>query len=120
MKSRLAVTLLVLIALMIAAPFVALAAQGQDEAGIVDEAGAVQETVIGEGVKRAGYGLGAGIALGLAGLATGIAQSRIGSAGIGALAENPKLIGNVILLVAIPETIVILGFVISFMILGAP
>jgi V/A-type H+-transporting ATPase subunit K len=66
-----------------------------------------------------GYGIGAGLAVGLAGIATGLAQSRIGSAGIGALAENPKLIGNVILLVAIPETVVILGFVIAFMILGA-
>ncbi|MBI4437033.1 MAG: ATPase [Candidatus Omnitrophica bacterium] len=71
-------------------------------------------------MKRAGYGIGAGIAIGLAGLATGLAQARIGSAGIGALAEDPKLIGNVILLVAIPETVVILGFVIAFMILGGP
>ena len=78
-----------------------------------------QETSVGEGVKRMGYGLGAGLAVGLAGIATGLAQSRIGAAGIGALAENPKLIGNVILLVALPETVVILGFVIAFMILGA-
>ena len=113
MKSRLAWCLLILIGLMIALPFVALAAEGHTEGG-------AQETGIGEGVKRAGYGLGAGIAIGLAGLATGIAQARIGSAGIGALAEDPKLIGNVILLVAIPETVVILGFVIAFMILGAP
>jgi len=114
MKSRLAVVLLVLITAMIALPFVALAAsEGHHDDTVV------KETTIGEGVKRAAYGIGAGIAVGLAGLATGIAQSRIGSAGIGALAENPKLIGNVILLVAIPETIVILGFVISFMILGA-
>lgn len=114
MKSRLAVWMLVLLALLIAYPFVALAEteQGAEETG--------KETGIGEGMKRGAYGIGAGIAMGLAGLATGIAQSRIGSAGIGALAENPKLIGNVILLVAIPETIVILGFVIAFMILGSP
>ena len=111
MKSRLALVLLMLTALLIVLPFVALAADHATE-------GAAKDTSIGEGVKRAGYGLGAGIAIGLAGLATGIAQPRIGSAGIGALAENPKLIGNVILLVAIPETVVILGFVIAFMILG--
>ncbi|MCH7761476.1 F0F1 ATP synthase subunit C [candidate division TA06 bacterium] len=114
MKSRWAWCLLVLIALLIASPFVALAASEHHGEAATSEAG------IGEGIKRAGYGLGAGLALGLTGLATGIAQSKIGSAGIGALAENPKLIGNVILLVAIPETVVILGFVIAFMILGAP
>ena len=63
-------------------------------------------------------GLGAGLAIGLAGFGTGFAQSRIGAAGVGALAENPKLLGSVILLVAIPETIVILGFVIGVIILG--
>ena len=113
MKSRGAWCLLILLGLMIVLPFVALAAEGHDAEGTSHETG------MGEGVKRAGYGLGAGIAIGLAGLATGIAQARIGSAGIGALAEDPKLIGNVILLVAIPETVVILGFVIAFMILGA-
>ena len=118
MTSRLACSMLVLIALLIALPFVALAAEHPGEAMGQDLA--KEKTGIGEGMKRAGYGLGAGIALGLTGLATGIAQSKIGAAGIGALAENPKLIGNVILLVAIPETVVILGFVIAFMILGAP
>ena len=114
MKSRVAVGMLVVLALLIILPFVALAAEGTHAEG------AAKETGMGEGVKRGAYGLGAGIAIGLAGLATGIAQARIGSAGIGALAENPKLIGNVILLIAIPETVVILGFVIAFMILGAP
>ena len=114
MKSYLAFCMLVLIALLIASPFAALAAEGGHGGEVAKEAG------IGEGMKRAGYGIGAGIAIGLAGLATGLAQARIGSAGIGALAEDPKLIGNVILLVAIPETVVILGFVIAFMILGAP
>ena len=114
MKSRWVWCLLILIGLMITLPFVTLAAEGHSSEGGAENVG------MGDGVKRAGYGLGAGIAIGLAGLATGIAQARIGSAGIGALAENPKLIGNVILLVAIPETVVILGFVIAFMILGAP
>jgi V/A-type H+-transporting ATPase subunit K len=61
--------------------------------------------------------IGAGIAVGLAAIGTGIAQARIGSAGIGAIAENPELTGRVILLVAIPETLVILGFAVSAMII---
>jgi len=105
--------LLLFVALSMSLPVAALEADAEHAVA------KSEETSIGEGVKRMGYGLGAGLAVGLAGIATGLAQSRIGSAGIGALAENPKLIGNVILLVAIPETVVILGFVIAFMILGA-
>ena len=59
----------------------------------------------------------AALTLGVGALATGWAQSRIGSAAAGALAEKPDLSGTVIILLAIPETIVILGFVIAAMIL---
>ncbi len=62
-------------------------------------------------------GIGAGLAIGLAAIGTGYAQARIGSAGIGAIAEKPQLIGRVILLVAIPETLVILGFAVAAMII---
>ncbi|UCC98715.1 MAG: hypothetical protein JSW66_02225 [Phycisphaerales bacterium] len=55
----------------------------------------------------------AALAVGLCALATAMAQSRIGAAGCGTLAEKPELSGTVILLVAIPETMVILGFVVA-------
>jgi V/A-type H+-transporting ATPase subunit K len=61
--------------------------------------------------------IGAGLAVGLGAIATGLAQARIGSAGIGAIAENPDLTGRVILLVAIPETLVILGFAVAAMLI---
>lgn len=61
--------------------------------------------------------LGAGLAVGLAALATGYAQARIGAAAMGAVAEKPELIGRAILLVAIPETLVILGFAVAAMII---
>lgn len=62
-------------------------------------------------------GLGAGIAVGLSALATGYAQARIGAAAVGAIAEKPELTGRAILLVAIPETLVILGFAVAAMII---
>ncbi len=68
-----------------------------------------------------GFGLiaiGAGLAVGLGGLATGLAQSRIGAAGLGAIASDSKLSGLVFLLVALPETIVLFGFVIAFLLLS--
>jgi V/A-type H+-transporting ATPase subunit K len=61
--------------------------------------------------------IGAGLAIGLAALGTGLAQGRIGSAAVGAIAEKPELTGRAILLVAIPETLVILGFAVAAMIL---
>jgi len=61
--------------------------------------------------------IGAGLAVGLAALGTGYAQAKIGSAGAGAIAEKPEISGTVILLIAIPETMVILGFAVAAMII---
>jgi V/A-type H+/Na+-transporting ATPase subunit K len=61
--------------------------------------------------------IGAGIAIGLSAIATGLAQSRIGAAAMGAIAEKPELTGRAILLIAIPETLVILGFAVAAMII---
>ena len=59
----------------------------------------------------------AALAIGLPAVATAWAQSRIGAAGAGTLAEKPELSATIIILVAIPETMVILGFVVAAMIL---
>jgi V/A-type H+-transporting ATPase subunit K len=59
----------------------------------------------------------AALAIGLSAIATAWAQSRIGAAGAGTLAEKPELSGTIIILLAIPETMVILGFVVATMIL---
>lgn len=64
-----------------------------------------------------GIPVGAGIAFGLGALGTGIAQSKIGAAGAGTIAEKPETFGLMIILVAIPETLVILGFVVASMIM---
>ena len=61
--------------------------------------------------------LAAALAVGISALATAWVQSRIGSAGAGALAEKPELRGAVIVMLAIPETLVILGFVVAVLIL---
>ncbi len=61
--------------------------------------------------------LAAAIAVGATALATALAQGRIGSAGAGTIAEKPETAGTIILLVAIPETMVILGFVIAIIML---
>ena len=62
--------------------------------------------------------IGAGIAIAISALATAWAQAKIGTAGIGALAEDDSLFGSVLILVAIPETIVIFGLVVALVITG--
>ena len=107
----LSIGILILAATFIAAPF-AVAVEGHAETLAVGGA------TVGDGLKAIGAGLGVGLAVGLAGLGTGIAQSRIGAAGAGTIAENPKLFILMLILVALPETVIILGFVISFLALG--
>ena len=59
----------------------------------------------------------AALAIGLTAIATAWAQSKIGAAGSGTLAEKPELSGTIVILIAMPETMVILGFVVATMIL---
>jgi V/A-type H+-transporting ATPase subunit K len=59
----------------------------------------------------------AALAVGLCAIGTGLAQSRIGAAGAGTIAEKPEATGTIILLLAIPETMVILGFVVAIVML---
>lgn len=61
--------------------------------------------------------LAAALAVAIPALATAWAQSRIGPAISASMAEKPELSTTAILLVAIPETMVILGFVVALVIL---
>ena len=60
--------------------------------------------------------IGKGLALGLGAVGTGIAQARIGSSIVGAVAEDPSKAGSLLLYFLIPETLVIFGFLALFLI----
>ncbi len=62
--------------------------------------------------------VGAGIAIGVAGLGTGVAQGQVGAAAVGATAEDPKMFVRGMIFMALPETIVVLGFVIAIFLFG--
>lgn len=64
-------------------------------------------------MENAIIAIAAAFSIGITALATSMAQRAIGSAGVGALAEKPELVGSIIILVAIPETLVILGFAVA-------
>jgi V/A-type H+-transporting ATPase subunit K len=61
--------------------------------------------------------IGAGLAVGLAGIGTGIGQKDAAAAAIGAITEDKSMLGKSLMFVALPETIVIFGLVIAFIIL---
>ncbi|MEM4756289.1 MAG: V-type ATP synthase subunit K [Candidatus Woesearchaeota archaeon] len=62
--------------------------------------------------------LSAAIAIVGSAFASAIAEKAIGSAAIGAMAENENLFGKGLILTVIPETIVIFGLVVAIMIIG--
>jgi V/A-type H+-transporting ATPase subunit K len=61
--------------------------------------------------------LAAALAVAITALATAWAQSRIGPAVAASMAEKPELSTVAVLMIAIPETMVILGFVVAVLIL---
>ncbi len=69
------------------------------------------------GIEGAVAAIGAGIAILGGAIGTGMTQSAIGSAGLGLIAEKPDEFGKALLFLVLPETILILGFVIAILIL---
>jgi len=93
------VVFLCTLALAVIVPTVAFAATG---------------ATVGDGIKT----VGAALAMGLSALGAGWAQAKIGSAGQGTLAERPEERIWVITLTALPEIIVLLGFVMAILLNG--
>jgi len=58
--------------------------------------------------------LGAGIALAGCGIGTGLSQGQVGAAGVGMVAEDSSKFVTALIFMAIPETIVLFGFVAMF------
>ena len=63
-------------------------------------------------------GLAAAISVGLGAIGTAWAQSRIGAAAAGAIAERPEIGGLMLVFLALPETMIILGFLVAFFVIG--
>ena len=62
--------------------------------------------------------VGMGLAVGLSALGTGLAQARIGAAGLGSAVEKPESLGLALIFLLLPETLVIFGLVIAFILFG--
>jgi len=65
------------------------------------------------GIGKGLIAVGVGLAIGLSALGTGWAQSRIGAAAVGAVAEKPSMFGTGIIFLLLPE--MIFGFLLAFL-----
>jgi V/A-type H+/Na+-transporting ATPase subunit K len=98
MTKSIKVTKLVLFVAIVILATVAFAAEG-------DPVAAVSYAAIGKG-----------LAIGLGILGTGVAQSAIGAAALGAVVEDRRNFGTALLFFLLPETLAIFGLAFSFLI----
>ncbi|VVB98245.1 ATP synthase subunit c [uncultured archaeon] len=63
-------------------------------------------------------GVGAGLAMLGGAIGTGLAQSSVGASAVGVIAEKPEEMSKLILFYLIPETLVVFGFVVAFLLIG--
>ncbi len=74
-----------------------------------------------EGVTTSSKGIGliaAAASTGLATLGAGYAVGAVGSSALGAVSEDPKLLGKTLIFVGLAEGIAIYGLIVSILILG--
>lgn len=62
--------------------------------------------------------LAAGLSTGLATIGAGYAVGAVGSSALGAVSENPRILGKTLIFVGLAEGIAIYGLIISIIILG--
>ena len=83
------------------------------------DAEVTEEVAAPEDNANNGIGLmAAALSTGLAAIGAGIAVAIVGSAALGAISENEKLLGKTIIFVGLAEGIAIYGLIISIMILN--
>jgi V/A-type H+-transporting ATPase subunit K len=77
------------------------------------------EAAVEESNSNAGLGyLAAAISTGLATIGTGYAVGAVGSSALGAVSEDPKILGKTLIFVGLAEGIAIYGLIISILIIG--
>lgn len=71
-----------------------------------------------DGLRAGLLGFAAALSVAVGALGTAWAQSRIGAAAAGAMAERPEIGGLMLVFLALPETMIILGFLVAFFLIG--
>ncbi len=78
---------------------------------------AAEPTVAGDSTKAFGL-IAAALSTGMATIGAGYAVGAVGSSALGAVSEDPKLLGKTLIFVGLAEGIAIYGLIISILILG--
>jgi V/A-type H+-transporting ATPase subunit K len=112
MQKKAAVAVLVALVLLVLAPAAFAAEEPVDTDGVID----ANHMSVGSGLRSVGIALSAALCILVGAIATARVQAAIGAGGTGAMAEKPELFGRVFILVALPETMVVLGFVLGIVI----
>lgn len=109
-----------LFAVCLTGPFVANAAQADNEAVVsaADTETAEENTAVSYDPTKGLGMIGAALVTGMSGIGGGIAVAAAAPAAIGATSEDPKAFGKALIFVALGESIALYGLVISIMILN--
>lgn len=114
-QTRLIVTVIVPLALMLAFGLFAAATGFAQEAAVEPDTGEIS-------AERAGvikFGLvAAAAAFGFGALGAGFAIAHVGAAAMGAIGERPEVAGQALIFIALAEGLVVFGFITALMILG--
>ncbi|CAK9291620.1 unnamed protein product [Gordionus sp. m RMFG-2023] len=94
-------------------------------AGIIGIYGLVVAVLIANGISRTNYSLykgfldlGAGLSVGLSGLAAGFAIGIVGDAGVRGTAQQPRLFVGMILILIFAEVLGLYGLIVSIMLVS--
>lgn len=89
------------------------------EAVVTSEGSAAQTVNSEETSNNKGIGMiAAALAIGLAAIGSGIAVAVVASSAVGAISENPSLLGKTVIFAGLAEGIAIYGLIIAIMILS--
>jgi V/A-type H+-transporting ATPase subunit K len=94
---------------LVTAPIVALADTPSNAAATTADASG-----FGSGLSA----IAAGLSIGLGSIGSGIAVAASASSALGAISEDPKIMGKAMIFVALAEGVMIFGFIIAIIILG--
>ncbi len=77
-----------------------------------------QEETTTELTNQGDLAIGAGLAIGLAGLGAGVGMGNASAAAIGAITEKPEVFGKSMIFIVMMEAIAIYGLVIAILLFG--
>jgi V/A-type H+-transporting ATPase subunit K len=77
----------------------------------------VDQSIVNQDVARGLIAIAAAIAVGLSGYAAAIAESSVGSAAVGVMAEDEKFFSKGLVMTVIPETIAVFGLVVGLILI---